>query len=288
MASRPTTYGRDSSEAPLAAYAPARARAASWQDLLPTHRRPVLAKTPLLVAFGAYIAGGSFTTRPVLVTMALATLLWAALYALNESTDLRLEEGIPIDFRIQMLVYLLPPVICLAALCLSGRLALLFVLMTAGQVAYCVPPLRLKRWWWAILALSGALNPILRGECGALWGTHAIPPLAYVTVVCLHVGAGIRARTLLKERDQRLHYRIAPNGLEAVGMACTGFGLYGVYRLCLQGVLPRLFLLFILLAALFSVFAWSGRVQSMARLRQGWFGFAILSLLALLALLMQR
>lgn len=257
----------------------------SWLALLPAHRRPVLAKTPLLIALGVYLAGGRLETRPVLLTMALATALWAVLYALNESTDLQQESGILVGRRVQALLFLLPVLICLAAACLSPHLGLLFALMTVGQIAYSAPPWRVKRWWWAILLLSGVLNPILRLECGALWGPRAVPFLAYAVLVSLHLGSAIRARTLLKERDRRLAYVAAPNGIGWLGIACTVGGLIGAGFLCVQGFLPHALLVFLLPAALFSLYAWSGRIRSMAQLRQGWLGFAILSLLALAVLL---
>jgi hypothetical protein len=142
-----------------------------------------------------------------------------------------------------------------------------------------------KRWWWAVLLLSGVLNPILRLECGALWGPRAVPFLAYAVLVSLHLGSAIRARTLLKARDRRLAYVTAPNGIEGFGIACTVGGLLGASVLCAQGFLPRSFLIFLIPAAVFSLYAWSGRIRSMAQLRQGWLGFAILSLLALAVLL---
>lgn len=257
----------------------------SWLALLPAHRRPVLAKTPLLIAVGVFLAGGRLETRPVLLTMALATALWALLYALNESTDLQQESGILVERRIQILLFLLPIGICLAAACLSPHLGLLFSLMTVGQIAYSAPPLRVKRWWWAVLLLSGVLNPILRLECGAVWGPHAIPLLAYAVLVSLHLGAAIRARTLLKERDRQLAYVTAPDGTEWAGIACMVGGLLGGGLLCLQGFLPRVFLVFLVPASVFSLYAWSGRIRNMAQLRQGWLVFAILALLALAVLL---
>ncbi|HLV79757.1 MAG TPA: hypothetical protein VKT32_05720, partial [Chthonomonadaceae bacterium] len=168
---------------------------------------------------------------------------------------------------------------------LSPHLGLLFALMTAGQIAYSAPPWRVKRWWWAVLLLSGVLNPLLRMECGALWGPRPVPFLAYAVLVSLHLGSAIRARTLLKDRDRRLAYVAAPNGIEWAGIACTVGGLLGGSLLCLQGFLPRVFLVFLAAAALFSLYAWFGRIRSMAQLRQGWLGFAILSLLALAVLL---
>lgn len=262
-------------------------RAAAWAQLLPAHRRTVLAKTPLLVALGLYLAGGHFASPAIWLTMALAAALWATLYALNESTDLVQEHGLMIGAAMQSILFTLPAAVCLLAACLSPTLALLFALMTLGQIAYCVPPFRLKRYWWAILILSGTINPLLRLQCGALWGPHAIPFLAYAVVVALHLGAGLRSRALLRERDRALAYHVAPRGIEWVGMICTFAGFAGAFLLCAQGVLPPLLAPLLALASAFAVYAWSGRETSVARLRQGWLWFTLLAALALVVLLLR-
>jgi hypothetical protein len=291
MASQPTPYATDRRAEPDARsdFPPAivHRRAAAWAQLLPAHRRTVLAKTPLLVALGLYLAGGHFAAPAVWRTMALAAALWAALYALNESTDLVHEHGLTIGAAMQATLFVLPAALCLLAACLAPMLALLFALMTLGQIAYCVPPFRLKRYWWAILLLSGTINPVLRLQCGALWGSHGIPPLAYAVVVALHLGAGLRSRALLRERDRALAYHVAPRGIECVGMVCTFAGFAGAFLLCAQGVLPALLAPLLALATVFSVYAWSGRETSVARLRQGWLWFTLLAALAMVVLLMR-
>ncbi|HZO90880.1 MAG TPA: hypothetical protein VFB38_21315 [Chthonomonadaceae bacterium] len=265
----------------------AHSQVATWRHFLPAHRLPVIAKTPVLVALGVYLGGGRFDRLAVGGALGLSAALWAALYALNESTDLIHEQGYTVRQSVRRTLFALPLALCLLAALLSPLLSLLFLLMAAGQFAYCVPPLRLKRYWWAILLLSGTINPILRLLCGVLWGAHAVPPLAYAVVVSLHLGASLRARVLLRERDARLGYRVAPAGSELVGIICTGVGLLGGFWLCVTGVLPKIFALFGVLAAGFAIYAWSGRETSVAHLRQGWLLFAIFSVVALLALLLR-
>src|SRR5262245_41724604 len=92
MAHQTPLYSPNAADRALEPYALVQARAASWRRILPSHRIPVIAKTPLMVALGVYLAGGDLGTRAVALTMALTALLWAALYALNEATDLRLEQ----------------------------------------------------------------------------------------------------------------------------------------------------------------------------------------------------
>jgi hypothetical protein len=272
----------------LQPYAGPGARRAAWMQLLPPHRLTVIAKTPMLVAVGVYASGGPFRTMPVALTLLVTSGLWAVLYAVNEATDLEGENHLAVDIGIRRLLAALCVGVILAGAAVTPRLALLLTLMVAGQLIYCLPPIRLKRRWWAVLLLSGVLNPILRLECGALWGPHAIPPLAYAVFVSLHLGASIRSRCLLRDRDRKLGYRVAPERTEWVGMTCTAVGLCGGYVLSAQGVLPPIFVLFTTIAALFSFYAWSGRVTSVARLRQGWLWFSLLSLLALAVLLSQH
>ncbi len=277
-----------SNDAHTTAYALTAAPAVGWWQLLPSHRLPVIAKTPFMVALGVYIAGGRFDNPAVGKTMILAGALWAALYALNEATDLTLEQNLTVSLLARQLLYSLCVAICIAAARLSLALGLLCVLMAVGQLAYCVPPARLKRYWWAALLLSGMANPILRLECGAVWGTHTIPPLAYVAFVSLHIGAAIRSRALLRVRDQDFAYRVAPRRLEWVGIACTTVGLLAAYGVCWQGIVPPVFAVFTTAAAVFSVYAWSGRATSVAQLRQGWLWFAVLALLACAILYLHR
>lgn len=170
--------------------------------------------------------------------------------------------------------------VCIIAAVISPMLGALCMAMAVGQLAYCAPPVRLKRYWWAILLLSGMLNPVLRLECGALWGTHTIPPLVYAAFMSLHVGASIRSRILQRERDRQLSYRTAPLGMKWAGIACTILGLFGCYGLCVQGVLPRVFVWFTTVALPFSLYAWSPRVSNVSHLRRGWIWFAILAPIA--------
>lgn len=261
---------------------------AAWLCLIPAHRRPVIAKTPLLVVVGAYVADARLTSAPVVAAVVLAALLWASLYALNEATDLQSEQGVELAPKLLWTAYIAPVAVCLAAAALSPRLGALFVLMALGQALYCAPQVRLKRWWWAILLFSGIVNPVLRLECGAIWGARAMPYLAVTTCVLLHLGASLRARALLRGRDRALGYIAAPPLCGLAGGICTAAGLVSGCVLCFTGVLPHEFVWFFALAGAFAIYAWSGRETSVDRLRQGWLLFALLSLLALMGLLVGR
>ena len=288
MQSEHTSTFPASLESPTHGYAVIEDNRASWGRLLPAHRLPVIAKTPIMVALGVYMAGGQFNQSGVTATMVVTAALWTTLYAINEATDLMQEHQMLVSRKIRLLLLTLCGSACIAAGLLSLKVGALCLLMMLGQLAYCMPPARLKRHWWAVLLLSGMLNPVLRLECGALWGTHSISALAYLVFVSLHLGASIRSRALLRERDRKLAYRVAPPHTEWAGMACTGVGLLGAYGLCWQGVLPRVFLLFVSVATVFSLYAWSGRVTNVSRLRQGWLWFAILALVAFALLYLNR
>ena len=269
-------------------YALVASRDARLRDLLPAHRLPVIAKTPIMVALGAYFAHADFARPELWLTFLISALLWTSLYALNEMTDVSAEQGLYVPPKTQKVLYTLPFVVCAASLFLSKSLFVCLFTMTVGQYAYCVPKFRLKRYWITIVLLSGVVNPLLRMECGAIWGTQQMPVLAGAVFVLLHLGATFRARTLQRERDRKLAYRTAPPFSDWLGPVCTALGLTGAILLCLHGILPHFFFFYILIAAGFAVYAWSGRVHSMNTLRRGWIGFALLGLIAVAILMAAR
>ena len=258
---------------------------ATWRQLLPAHRLPVIAKTPFLVALGWHLAGGGSPSSAFLLTLALSSGLWATLYVLNEATDLSREQGLLVRKRFRFSLLAACVVLCAGACWLSPLLGALFVLMTLGQLAYCMPPLRWKRHWAANVILSGGANPVLRLHCGAIWGAHPLPLLIYAICIAAHLGACLRARALLRARDARLGYVPAPPGCEWAGLVCALFAIGGVVALCFLDWLPRYFLLFCFFAFAFTLYAWSGRATDMAHLRRGWIVFALIALVALVALL---
>lgn len=260
----------------------------AWQQYLPCHRIYAVAKTPVLVALGMYLAGGHFAWRTVGATLALTGLLWALLYALNEAFDLAAEDGWHVPRVTTGGLMLAVVATCGAAGLVSTRLALLFSVMTALQLAYCAPPARLKRWWWPIVVIGGVCNPLLRIECGALWGAAAIPPLALAVPILMHLGATFRTRALQRDRDRRHGYRVAPPGIEAAGSLCTVLSIFGAAYLCVVGIFPRLFVILGPPVVAFGIYAWSAKATSMARLRKAWALFAFAAIFVLAVLLAGR
>jgi hypothetical protein len=277
-------YETSSTTAPARPVPAGRPRAAARQ-LLPLHRLTVIAKTPLLVALGLYMSGGRFAWGTVGATLALASLMWGALYAVNEAFDLTLEEGYVVPRATIAGLVACVVAICGVAYVVSPTLALLFGIMTAGQLAYCMPPFRLKRWWWPVLILSGMVNPVLRAYCGAIWGTEPVPFMALLAIVLIHVGATIRTRALQRERDQKLDYRVSPRSLDRFGAALTFLGLLDSAYLCVLNVFPRVFLATAPFVIGFALYAWSGKTKSMTKVRQGWILFVVGAIFGLFVLL---
>ena len=258
---------------------------ASARQLLPIHRLTVITKTPLIVALGFYMSGGHFAWETIGATLVLASLMWGALYAVNEAFDLTLEEGyvVPRATIVGLVACVLA--ICGVAYAVSPFLALLFGVMTAGQLAYCMPPFRLKRWWWPVLILSGMVNPALRAYCGAIWGTQPVPLMALLAIVLIHVGSTIRTRALQRERDLTLQYRVSPKGLDNLGAALTFLGLLDSAYLCFLNVFPRIFLASAPFVIGFTLYAWSGKAKSMKKVRRGWILFVVAAIFGLFILL---
>lgn len=265
------------------AEAPARMELAR---VLPTHRVFAVSKTLLLVVLGMFLAHGHFS-GDVGLTMLLAGLLWASLYALNEYFDLRIENGLVGSRGLAVTLILLPVAICAASMLVHRHLPLLLGLMTIGQIFYCAPPFRLKRYWWVVLVLSGLLNPALRLLCGAIWGVAPIPWLAFIALEALHFGSMIRTRMLQKKRDHGYGYSTIPPFMHWVGIASMAAGLIASLAVCLLGLLPRSFSFFVLIGAGYTIYSWS-RVSSIEHVRKGWLRFALLAVVALIILLFMR
>ena len=106
---------------------------ASWRQLLPAHRLPVIAKTPIMVALGVYMAGGQFSQLRVALTMIITAALWTVLYAINESTDLAQEHQVRVAGKMRLLLFGVCTLICAGAFWLSPIVGVLCLLMAGGQ-----------------------------------------------------------------------------------------------------------------------------------------------------------
>ncbi len=259
-------------------------RVADWKDVLPGHRMPVVAKTPLIIAVGVYLSGGSFADNGVAGTMLLAAALWGVLYAFNEATDVTAEESAVVSRPIWWTLHTLTALLCAASTIYGVRLVLPFFGMVFSQYLYCAPPARIKRFWWGNVLLSGTINPILRLLCGVHWGVHGLSPLIYATFLFAHLGASLRARSLLRERDAKLGYTTAPPGSETAGKIATALGILGSSLIIGRGELPPYLCVFVAILSGYAVYTWSGSVRSVTTLRRGWVWFAILSIVSLIVL----
>src|SRR6185369_14791244 len=131
----PTTPYESTVEASRIFPATAARRRASTRQLLPIHRLTVITKTPLLVALGVYMSGAHFAWPTIGATLVLSSLMWGVLYAVNEAFDLTLEEGYIVPRATIAALMACVVAACLIAFVVSPALALLFGLMTAGQLA---------------------------------------------------------------------------------------------------------------------------------------------------------
>lgn len=251
-------------------------------ELLPKHRLYVIAKTPLLIFFGLYLAGGRLHFATSGLTLLLASVLWAMLYIFNETTDLALEQGRPVRKSLAFALLAVVVLLCLASTLLWPRIGLFYFGMVCSQLLYCLRPWRLKRWWWGPLLLSGFVNPILRLECGIAWGQHPVSLLIYGTFIALHLGPAIRARALLRARDQSFGYHPLPRNAEIAGVIFNVLGAIGMYSLCYTGALPSSFYVYTTVGVLFSVYAWSNRASDLTTLRKAWVGFAIVTIVIII------
>jgi hypothetical protein len=243
--------------------------------LLPLKRVSVIAKTPLLVAIGAYVSGASLGTPGVAWTMALTSLLWTLLYALNEATDQALEEGDRAMTRLWLPLSCASVGVSVGASFIDPVLCPLSALMVMSQAAYCLPPVRLKRWWWGPVLLSGGVNAVLRIQCGVLWGSDHPSWIGYLTVVALHVGASVRMRDLVRGLDRRRGYAPAPEWVGIVGRGSTAVGVAGIAWLTYFTMLPREFGLVALCGSLFAFYAWQRAPADPEKLRKVWVLFSL-------------
>ncbi len=246
---------------------------------MPLHRMPVLIKTSALIAFGVWVSHGVVTSSHALVTMFLGALLWAALYGINEWSDLRLEAGVAMPNSYALLLGVAAGITTVAAGLISWKVGVLFGGMVVSQVLYCIPPFRAKRYWYSALVLSGGINPMLRLEAGAALGLHSVPFQLIVVFILLHMGAAVRSRCLLRQRDRKLGYAVAPPKTEWFGIAVTILGLSGSFLVCYLQIVPRFLALFVALASGFAVYSWSSEDRNLGQLRRAWLWFAVLAVI---------
>ena len=187
----------------------------------------MVAKTALLVWLGAYFAGAGMSVKALEAAL-LASVLWLCLYVLNEVWDLILEQGHMASKLWTVMLVVAVAGVLLLSMRLSLQLSALLLLMTLAQLAYSLPMIRGKRHWWIVVLLSGVINPLLRVECGAIFGKPVLPWLIYVTLVLVHVNGALRTRLLRKDRDTRLGYRTMPEAFRLVGMAAAALGVLGL------------------------------------------------------------
>jgi len=210
-------------------------------------------------------------------------MLWGGLYMLNAITDIEDDRRHPVkrlrpfaSGRVQPPLGLAISMALIAAalLCslgINAGFALCLVLMVAKQVAYTVPPLRLKRLY-LLDVLSGSLgNSTLRFAAGWFLFSRSLrlPLLLLVFAECLQLAGFLVNRLFTNysgELEKAWHYhstsaRLTPSAIKAIisgcwviGIACFGFlalnSQLGFHPEVLGSLpLQSLVILFLLLAA---------------------------------------
>ena len=161
--------------------------------------------------------------------------------------------------------------------------------MTVGQLAYCLPWPRLKRLWWPILILGGLVNPVLRTLAGAIWGPKPLPALLWASILLiLHRIDDFERGIMQRDRDRRLHYKIAPASLDKLGALCVAAGLGAGAYLCAIDVIPRVCLLTAPPSTRLRSLRLVTPCHGYGSAAQGWSIFAIGVVFVLVALLMPR
>ena len=148
--------------------------------------------------------------------------------------------------------------------------------------------MRLKRYWWAVLAVEWYDEPLFEAAMRSVVGNSCVFG-AVLYRLCqsapgrIHSVAGVAAGA---GPQIGLLYRAAPLGM-------GGYGLYErwpvrrLWALLAGNIAPRIPSLSHV-ATVFSIYAWSGRVTNVSRLRQGWLWFAVLALVAFALLYLNR
>lgn len=242
----------------------------------PWYRTCAVAKTPALILFGVMASGGETRSSSTFATILLVSLLWLGLYELNEISDIACEQARSVPLWRWSSVSLWTLGLCIAAYSLSTGLGTICTLMLVGQYLYSLPLLRMKRLWWYVVVVSGITNPLLRVACGAIHGQHSISPIAWATVVALHLGAALRTRTLQSSRDRELGYSTVPSlAACSMGVASCAIGLIGICVLTVIGVLPLWGFALAVMGGWVTALVWSPHRKDMDTLRKrGWLALA--------------
>ncbi|MDO9045437.1 MAG: prenyltransferase [Methanobacteriaceae archaeon] len=151
----------------------------------------------------------------ILEGLILVSVLWGALYSLNDLTDLEVDKKDKskinrafikdsIDPKIVLLFVgiLGISVFCISILTLTPLFTIIILMMVINQLLYTLPPIRLKETALAPFA-STATNNVLRvASCTVILGNILLVPLS---VYLLMFVAGMGTYLMYKEKTKLMH-----------------------------------------------------------------------------------
>ncbi|MDZ4172135.1 MAG: UbiA family prenyltransferase, partial [Methanobacteriaceae archaeon] len=169
----------------------------------------------LLAITYAYVYQISFNPLKVIEGLILVSVLWGALYSLNDLTDLEIDRNDrnkrnrafvqqPIDNKIVLIfiVFLIFSVFAISLATLNPLFTIIMLLMVINQLLYTLPPIRLKDTFLAPLN-STATNNVLRvASCSILLSNILLVP---ISVYLLMFVVGMGTYMMYKEKKKLMH-----------------------------------------------------------------------------------
>ncbi|MEW6011293.1 MAG: UbiA family prenyltransferase [Euryarchaeota archaeon] len=169
----------------------------------------------LLVVTYAYYSHLT-TTQPfkILGGLILVTLLWGALYALNDLTDLKsdskdkikskrpfIQNKIRPEIIVLFILLLIILVFTLALIRFPASFTVILLLMIINQIIYTLPPLRLKDTSLAPFSSTGTNNVLRMASCSVLLGNVFLVPFSVYLLMFL---AGMGTYLMYKEKKKQM------------------------------------------------------------------------------------
>ncbi|PKL68898.1 MAG: prenyltransferase [Methanobacteriales archaeon HGW-Methanobacteriales-1] len=151
----------------------------------------------------------------VLEGLILVSILWGALYSLNDLTDLEIDKkdkskinrAFIRDSIDPKIVLLFVGILCLSVfsisiLTLTPLFTIIMLMMVINQLLYTLPPIRLKETALAPLASTSTNNVLRVASCTVILGNIFLVPLS---VYLLMFVAGMGTYLMYKEKTKLMH-----------------------------------------------------------------------------------
>ncbi len=169
----------------------------------------------LLAITYAYVYQISFNPLKVIEGLILVSVLWGALYSLNDLTDLEIDRNDrnkrnrafvqqPIDNKIVLIfiVFLIFSVFAISLATLNPLFTIIMLLMVINQLLYTLPPIRLKDTFLAPLNSTATNNFLRVASCSILLSNILLVP---ISVYLLMFVVGMGTYMMYKEKKKLMH-----------------------------------------------------------------------------------